>query len=199
MEVPASMAIPQFSTHFFGVGRGFVYFIEAASERLYKIGQTGNARKRVSSIQTSSPVPLRLVLLIETDSRRTLEKRYHHRFAMDQVRGEWFELHAEDIYEVREDALRLNLKPGAPDCLVVDLEETDDQDSAALAGRLARSRRLAAMAGVPAYEPLREWSARDILAGDASPPVLRDRAYKMSLARYERYERKLRRLAANER
>ncbi len=66
-----------------------VYFIQASKTKHIKIGTTrGSAKERMASLQTGSPVKLKLLAEIDGDART--EAALHRLFAADRVRGEWF-------------------------------------------------------------------------------------------------------------
>lgn len=66
-----------------------VYFIQAGDDGLIKIGVAGNAYQRLAGLQTSSPVPLRLVAAI-SGVGQVREVELHKRFAHLRAHGEWF-------------------------------------------------------------------------------------------------------------
>ena len=62
------------------------YFI---SNGIYvKIGKTQDVAARLKSLQTGSPVPLRLLGYVSGDR----EQEFHHKYANHRLRGEWFSL-----------------------------------------------------------------------------------------------------------
>lgn len=67
-----------------------VYFVTCRELGMVKIGHARSVKKRLSILQTSSPLPLTLERVIEGDRER--EHELHRRFAGDRVRGEWFRL-----------------------------------------------------------------------------------------------------------
>ena len=67
-----------------------IYLISHENKFL-KIGYTKNIHKRLSQLQTSSPVKLEVLHLIEGDV--DLEKELHQSFGNLVVSGEWFEFH----------------------------------------------------------------------------------------------------------
>lgn len=68
-----------------------VYFIQAVSGGLVKIGVTQyDVRHRLASLQTGSPVELRIVKTID-NVPRARETEIHQHFAAHRVRGEWFD------------------------------------------------------------------------------------------------------------
>jgi hypothetical protein len=69
---------------------GVIYFAEQIGGSLVKIGWTkGCPKRRVQSLQTGSPVELRLLGTIPAESIED-EKRLHTQFAELRVKGEWF-------------------------------------------------------------------------------------------------------------
>lgn len=76
---------------------GFVYFIQGEGGGPIKIGWAVYPRGRLSSLQASSPVRLRLLAYVPGGVAK--ERRLHQQFAADRLHGEWFiesdKLHAE--------------------------------------------------------------------------------------------------------
>jgi Meiotically up-regulated gene 113 len=70
-------------------GPGFTYLIQAGEGGDVKIGSTYQApERRLRALQTGSPVPLRLVKVLEGAH---LEVQLHARYAPFRTRGEWFD------------------------------------------------------------------------------------------------------------
>lgn len=68
---------------------GYVYFIKAKCEgNPIKIGYSIDPKKRLKSLQTASPVKLKLVKAIP--GNRDTERNLHRRFKKYRIRGEWF-------------------------------------------------------------------------------------------------------------
>jgi hypothetical protein len=67
-----------------------IYLISHENKFL-KIGYTKNIHKRLSQLQTSNPVKLEVLHLIEGNT--DLEKELHQSFGHLVVSGEWFEFH----------------------------------------------------------------------------------------------------------
>lgn len=65
-----------------------VYFIEASTSGLIKIGCAGDPQARLASLQTGSPEPLRL--LATEAGGQPGERVLHRRFAASRSHGEWF-------------------------------------------------------------------------------------------------------------
>ncbi len=74
-----------------------VYFIQASSGGLTKIGRAINLQRRIYEIQAMSPVDLEVRAVVETVDPNALEKVLHKLNNSKRVRGEWFDLDDEDI------------------------------------------------------------------------------------------------------
>lgn len=82
-----------------------VYFIQSDAG-LVKIGKTSNIKKRMSSLQGSSPVELKLLHTIPCESDEEaflLEAALHVRFMASRQRGEWFRPAPEMIQLMQDD------------------------------------------------------------------------------------------------
>ena len=65
-----------------------VYFIQQGDNGPIKIGYSADPQRRLQSLSTASPYPLRLLGVVDGDM--ALEQALHHRFADHQLEGEWF-------------------------------------------------------------------------------------------------------------
>ncbi len=74
---------------------GFVYLLRLG--KYYKIGRSVCAEKRAYEVQLVLPEELKLVHKIMTDDPVGIEAYWHSRFAYRRLRGEWFNLTAEDV------------------------------------------------------------------------------------------------------
>ncbi len=66
-----------------------VYFVQATLGGPIKIGKSLDPQKRVTGMQTGSPVPLRLLAQI-VEAAEDLEETLHADFAHLRLHGEWF-------------------------------------------------------------------------------------------------------------
>ena len=67
-----------------------VYFIEAETLGLIKIGFSDHVRSRMRDLQTMSPDRLRVLWFIPSTDAPSLEREMHERFAHLRSHGEWF-------------------------------------------------------------------------------------------------------------
>jgi len=65
-----------------------VYFVQASSDGLIKIGHSTSVASRLAVLQASSPVKLRL--LLDVPGGAPLEMFLHEAFAVWRQHGEWF-------------------------------------------------------------------------------------------------------------
>lgn len=77
---------------------GFVYVLH--SNGLYKIGHSKYVDKRIEQISPVMPYPVELVIAFAADDRYALEGELHQRYASKRLRGEWFALNSQDLYEL---------------------------------------------------------------------------------------------------
>jgi predicted Zn-ribbon and HTH transcriptional regulator len=76
-----------------------VYLVK--SSNAYKIGITANIRQRLAVIQIHHPWPISLVGHWESVHAAALEQYLKHVFSEKHLRGEWFELSADDIDQLQ--------------------------------------------------------------------------------------------------
>lgn len=71
----------------------YVYLIEATESRRLKIGVARDPLRRLATLQTGSPEPLRLLHTRHCETTRaakSLERALHRRFEPFHIHGEWF-------------------------------------------------------------------------------------------------------------
>lgn len=75
----------------------FIYVI-GPKEGPQKIGLSGDVEKRLSTLQTGSPVDLMIHHKepVETKQVRKLEKKIHRELNHKRIKGEWFDYSPED-------------------------------------------------------------------------------------------------------
>lgn len=92
-EIMERMRLPEYAY----VGEGgasrttfteYVYFIQQGDNGPIKIGYSAEPEKRLQTLSTASPYPLRI--LKTTEGGKSLEQTLHQRFAEFQLEGEWF-------------------------------------------------------------------------------------------------------------
>mgnify|MGYP000871082522 CR=1 FL=1 len=81
-----------------------IYFIQHTN--FIKIGYTDNIEQRLSALQTSCPIKLKVLAIIEGSLNE--EKEYHIRFSKFSSSGEWFKINdelLEHIYHLPQDLM----------------------------------------------------------------------------------------------
>ncbi len=73
-----------------------VYLIKT-NKRLYKIGKTANLQQRLAAYHTHLPIVFRVVRQYMAANMDELEQALHIVFQHKRVKGEWFELHNDDL------------------------------------------------------------------------------------------------------
>ena len=71
----------------------------------FKIGHTSNFAARIADLRVSNPREIAIEAFVECVNRaqaKRLERSLHSFFALKRIRGEWFELNAEDIEFFKE-------------------------------------------------------------------------------------------------
>ncbi|MFA6270687.1 MAG: terminase small subunit [Candidatus Paceibacterota bacterium] len=76
-----------------------VYLI-LAENGLVKIGKTIDVERRFQSLNSMSPVDLKLVYVFDTLFGDELEEDLHARYETKRVKGEWFALTEKDVDEI---------------------------------------------------------------------------------------------------
>jgi len=79
---------------------GYVYLFQT-STGIYKIGQSIDPGKRLTSIQSSLPYKLSSIVRIPTNDMSKLENELHNRFRDKRIRREWFDLSPEDVEYIK--------------------------------------------------------------------------------------------------
>ena len=96
---------------------GFVYLVRASKTSFYKIGCSKKPYQRLQSLQTGSPLEIKIIERIFSFDSQGLEKDLHDYYSAYWLRGEWFdfpdevvrEFHstANDLDKTREETLPL--------------------------------------------------------------------------------------------
>lgn len=75
-----------------------IYFVQAETGQI-KVGLALDVERRLAQIRTMSPVPIRLLAIVE--GGRAQEHQYHKRFADHRLHGEWFNPHPDILAEIK--------------------------------------------------------------------------------------------------
>jgi hypothetical protein len=78
-----------------------VYFIGTDAGHV-KIGRSTDVQGRLASMQTGSPMPLKILAVV--DGGRWLEREYHAYFKDHRLHGEWFTICEAMVDEIRRHA-----------------------------------------------------------------------------------------------
>lgn len=84
---------------------GYVYFVQAATIELIKIGITQDVDQRLSVMRAQSPDKLRVLGVIEDRDPRGLEVALHTGFAHLRSHGEWFRPEPDLLAYIKENAV----------------------------------------------------------------------------------------------
>jgi hypothetical protein len=105
----------------FNTGVAFVYFILNRDSNSVKIGRAKDVDKRLKSLQTSSPVTLELLKIIQVngmEEAKNLERSLHAKFSHLRMSREWFKVTQELISYLQhctvshpQEAIASNPKP----------------------------------------------------------------------------------------
>lgn len=76
---------------------GKCVYILKTGKNLYKIGKTQNLQKRMTAYHTHLPILFRIVRQYPAQNMTELEESLHVIFQHKRIKGEWFELNADDI------------------------------------------------------------------------------------------------------
>ncbi|GMU94615.1 GIY-YIG nuclease family protein [Ignavibacterium album] len=79
---------------------GYTYLICAEKILRFKIGCAKDYKRRFKELQSASPLELKLVAIKISDDMYEEEKKWHRLFKKSRVKGEWFDLSYEELYEI---------------------------------------------------------------------------------------------------
>lgn len=91
--------------------RGFLYVIymdDSAGKRYFKIGFASTFTARFGAHQCASPFPLHVACAYFVGDMRSEERYLHRLFGEKRIRGEWFDLSADDLAMISERSLLVN-------------------------------------------------------------------------------------------
>ena len=81
---------------------GYVYLLhDYELSGRYKIGYTNHPSRRFKEFYTATSVKTKVVNVIESDDAASLERDLHRRYAKKRKKGEWFDLSAAEVKEIR--------------------------------------------------------------------------------------------------
>jgi hypothetical protein len=90
----------QFGSDFSDSDRsGFVYLVRASKTSFYKIGCSKKPYQRLQSLQTGSPLEIKIIERIFSFDCQGLEKDLHDYYSAYWLRGEWFDFPEEVVRE----------------------------------------------------------------------------------------------------
>ena len=75
----------------------YVYLISDSNTYNYKIGISNNPERRIKTLQTGNDNKLKIVHKILCEYYTHVEKALHHRYNLNKINGEWFELSNNDV------------------------------------------------------------------------------------------------------
>jgi len=81
--------------------RGFVYLAMAEGTKRWKIGRTQKLKERGTALNKQSPFPLIIEHVIQSDDYEAMEALLHEKYKACRVHGEWFELTASQVGEIK--------------------------------------------------------------------------------------------------
>lgn len=79
---------------------GYVYLLKSAIQ-YYKIGRAIDPDNRLQTFTVKLPFEVEYEYVIKTKDRYALENELHRRFARKRIRGEWFDLNADDVIYIK--------------------------------------------------------------------------------------------------
>jgi len=112
-------------------GWAWIYFVGNRDLGIVKIGYTTKLKRRMASLRTGSPVPIKLFAVIFADA--SLETRLHEHFKSSRKHGEWFTISA-DLEHCIDDIKNQRV----PDCVPAGLVPTRDERIDILAEEVVR-------------------------------------------------------------
>ena len=76
--------------------KGYVYLLQSPRS-MYKIGRTGDVKKRLLAIKREYPIKIRLIHSFYCDDSVKVESYLHMMFYEQQLQGDWFRLSDEQV------------------------------------------------------------------------------------------------------
>lgn len=78
----------------------YLYFIQSKPNGSVKIGTAGNVKKRLNTLQTSSPFELVLLDAIQLKNANEVEKQLHYDLREKNLIGEWFDISEKEVGQI---------------------------------------------------------------------------------------------------
>lgn len=80
-----------------------IYVIQCGDKDLYKIGISGCAGSRAEDMQTGCPYELNVIhsVKVNIEESERVESNLHREYHSQCVRGEWFRLDSEKLFELK--------------------------------------------------------------------------------------------------
>lgn len=92
--------IEDINSHNILVGPRNIYIVHLINTNYYKIGIADSIERRLRNLQTANPFELKLIYSKSFIECFSIETYIHNFYLKKNVKGEWFELLNEDIYEI---------------------------------------------------------------------------------------------------
>ena len=77
----------------------YIYLMKCSI--FYKIGFSKNPKNRLKTVKTHNPLNVEILATLKTYNHLSLEKELHVLFLSKRTRGEWFELHEDDLITLK--------------------------------------------------------------------------------------------------
>jgi len=82
-------------------GAADIYLIYCIGTNLYKIGQSSDVKQRLTALQISCPLRLKLIISKTFNCPHRAEILLHRMFADKRKSGEWFELDDKELVNIK--------------------------------------------------------------------------------------------------
>lgn len=86
----------------------YIYLLKAKQTSSYKIGITNDIARRVRTIESSSPVPIKVEFCVKHSRAKEVEKALHTKYAKHRIHYEWFTFDRLVRHQVDQDFANLD-------------------------------------------------------------------------------------------